>query len=234
MGLWPRPHAYHPDEWLSFPNRIACDAPRAWILTLTPEKVQCKYEAICKYRSQMTDSASWLTAFARRDEIFILDEPVPLREGAGWVGGCGASATPDTAAYETDEPISHMEGVAFSRSSEGMVIRITARRLLDAEMGLSVLLFGFRQGTLFADMPKLRIEWILGSVHVHDRGTLLRDTGIRAERDEKTFTFIVPWTALGNPTSVFAQVFGMVRGVATSQTGWQLFTLAGTEQRQPQ
>jgi len=237
MGPWPRPRGYHPDEWLPFPKRIECEAARAWILKLTPDQVRRKHDAICLYRSQMTYSASWLTSFARRNEIFIRDEPIPLGEGDSRGVSRRAVASADTSAYETDEPISPLAGASFSRSADGMVVTVAVRRALGADMGLSLFLFGCRRGKPFADMPKLSIEWFLGSLSVKDRGAAVRRSGIRVKRGERAYIFTIPWAAMGNPTSVFAQVRGAAGGVATSYTGWQVFTLeggsGGTEDEDP-
>lgn len=226
MGPWPRPEEYHPDEWLSFPSRIEADRGRAALLVLTPEEVKRKYEAICMYRSQMSDAGSWLTAFARRNEVFIVDEPVPLPRGRHWSAQRKAMADGSTMAYEIEYQTGHVGGAAYRGTPEGMCVRVNLRSRLERALGVSVSLFGYRRGTPFAQMPKLDIEWLLGRLRVSDGARAIDARGVKVDAAPGQVTFTVPWAMLGGPDAVFAHTRGMIGSSDHTYTGWQEFTVA--------
>ena len=225
MGPWPRPHRYHPDEWLSFPVRLGPEIGRAVSLVLTPEEVRRKYEAICMYRSQMSDSGRWLTAFARRNELFILDEPAPLPLGRYWSERRKAMANASTIAYEVEYQMGHVGGVAYRGTPGGMCVRVDLLRRMERALGLSVSLFGYRRGTPFSEMPKLGIDWFVGKLRVSDGGRVIATSGVKVEDAEGRVTFTVPWEMLGTPDAVFAHMRGMIGSADRSYTGWEEFTV---------
>lgn len=226
MGPWPRPHRYHPEAWLSFPRRLAAESRRATAFVLTPDEVRRKYDAIRLYPSQMADCGYWLTAFARRNEFFIRDEPIPLALGGWWTGRREAMETAETAAYEAEDRTGGLGGVSCRADERGIHLRIEPRHAVEKALGVSVSLFGLRRGTPFADMPKLEMEWLADTLHVRDRGREIAGAGIGVETAGGLVTFSVPWETAGNPDAVFTQLRGMIGPVALSHTGWTLFAIS--------
>jgi len=225
MGPWPWPHRYHPDEWLSFPGRLEAETCRAVLFVLTPEEVRRKYEAIRMYRSQMSDSGYWMTAFARRNELFILD-PAPLPLGRYWSERQKAMANASTIAYEVEYQMGHVGGVAYRGTPGGMCVRVDLLRRMERALGLSVSLFGYRRGTPFAEMPKLNIDWLFGKLRVSDGRRVIATGGVKVEDAAGRVLFTVPWEMLGKPDAVFAHVRGMIGSADRSYTGWEEFTVS--------
>lgn len=226
MGPWPRPHFYHPEERLPFPRRLAAEAGRASAFPLDPEEVERKYRAIRLYRSQMADCGYWLTAFARRNELFIRDEPAALPFGGWWSGQRAAAATAETAAYEVEEQTGHLGSVSCRGEAEGLRVRIVLRRAMEKALGLSVSVFGYRRGVPFGEMPKLCVDWIAGTLRVRDGGREVGTDGVGIECRGTLVTFTVPWGMAGHPDAVFVESRGMLGSVARSSTGWELFTVS--------
>lgn len=227
MGLWPRPYGYRPDEWLSFPRRIEAEAGRAVQLVLTPEEVRRKHAAICAYRSQMSGGGRWLSAFARRNELFIRDEPATLPRGPDWSARHEAMADGSTMAYELDEQVGHMRGVSYQEVPGGISVRIELRRRLERALGLSVSLYGYRRGVPFAQMPKIELDRFLGRLRVRDCGRPAAKEGISVAGAEGCVTVTVPWETLGMPECVFAHAGGMIGPKDSSYTGWEEFAVHG-------
>lgn len=225
MGPWPRPRFFHPRAWLTFPQRLADAEPYSLTLDLTPEQVNRKYQAIRLYKSQMSDSGYWLTAFARRNELFIPIEPVSLMKGADWSRHCAAVASAETPDYDQGEAGGHVSGVAYRNDPKGLAVKVDLRHPLKLALGIAVEAFGYRSDTPFGKMPKLRIDYLMGRLVVHDQDVKIPEGGIKAELKNDFGELNIPWGMLGNPEAVFVQTHGLSGLVSQAYTPWQLFTL---------
>ncbi|MCX6339500.1 MAG: PIG-L family deacetylase [Candidatus Aureabacteria bacterium] len=226
MGPWPRPYFYRPHEWLSFPERLADERARSWILELTPDQVRRKYEAIRLYKSQMSDSGYWLTAFARRNELFTLVEPVSLMKAAAWSPHREAVASAETSDYERGEPSGYVAGVAYRNTGEGLEVKVGLRHPLEYRMGISIGAFGYRHDTPFEQMPKVCVESFMGVLVAHDQDVKIPSDEINAELSNDVGVVTIPWRVLGDPEAIFVQACGLTSGVVPrSYTAWQIFTL---------
>lgn len=230
MGPWPRPHKFHPDEWLSFPARLAGESARSSALELTPEQVQRKYHAICLYKSQMTDSASWLTAFARRNELYIAAQPLALGEGSQWTAPVGMSPSSDTAAYELDVPAGHARVVSYRNTPDGLLVKVSQRKWLGKDCGSGLSVFGYRRDTPFANMPKLHIEWNKKKLEVRDGGVAVQQPGVRVAESHLASDILIPWRLMGAPEVVFADVQSLFGPVTVANTGWKSLAVHSKQQ----
>ena len=174
----------------------------------------------------MSDSGYWLTSFARRNELFILDEPAPLPLGQYWSERQKAVANASTIAYEVEYQMGHVGGVAYRGAPEGMCVRVDLLRRMERALGLSVSLFGYRRGTPFSEMPKLNIDWFVGKLRVSDGARVIATGGVKVEDAAGQVTFTVPWEMLGGPDAVFAHARGMIGSADRSYTGWEEFTVS--------
>ena len=226
MGPWPRPRFYHPHAWLAFPQRLADERAQSQILELTPEQVERKYQAIRLYKSQMSDSGYWLTAFARRNELFTFIEPVSLMEGAEWSRHRAAVASAESPDYEHGEPRGHVLDVSYRNDPQGLVVKVDLRHSLRLALGISIETFGYRHGAPFGKMPKLRIDYLMGALTAYDQEHKIPANGLKAKLRGDVGELTIPWHMLGNPEAVFVQARGLSGIVSQSYTPWQLFTLA--------
>lgn len=225
MGPWPRPRFYHPHEWLAFPLRLADERAQSMMLELVPEQVERKYRAIRLYKSQMSDCGYWLTAFARRNELFTLIEPVPLLEGDEWSRHRAAVASADTSDYDRGEPRGHVLDVSYRNDPQGLVVKVDLRHPIDLALGISIEAFGYSRGTPFGKMPKLRMDYLMGALAVYDQDRKIPANGLKAGLRGNAGELTIPWRMLGNPDAVFVQACGLSGLVSQSYTPWQLFTL---------
>ena len=223
ISSWPRPYGFHPDYWLSFPKTLSDDQTSWRVFNLTPEQVHHKYDAIRFYKSQTIDNLFWLSTFARRNELFITSSPVSLQEEA-WSSSNGVMANPETEAYQKEGPTGHVGSVVYRQSKEGLLVQVSLRQSIQREMGLSLYAFGYRHDHPFPMMPKIRLDWTLGQLHVTHQGILLPKTMVRVEPTSTIITITIPWDLLGEPDVIFVQAKGAVGGIPVSQTGWRVFT----------
>jgi LmbE family N-acetylglucosaminyl deacetylase len=225
MGPWPRPHFFHPHAWLSFPKRLAYEKSISLMLDLPAVEVNRKYQTIKLYKSQMSDSAYWLTAFARRNELFTPIEPIELVEGADWSPHCAAVASAETSDYDLVETTGHVLDVSYRNDPRGLMVKVDLRHPLKLALGAAVEAFGYRSDTPFGKMPKLRIDYLMGKLVVHDQDVKIPIGGVKAELKDKFGELIIPWNMLGNPEAVFVQTHGLSGLVSKAFTPWQVFTL---------
>ena len=227
MGPWPRPHWFQPDDYLAWPAHLADDRSPAWSFELPPDHVQRKYEAICIYKSQMSDCNYWLTTFARRNELFTAPQTIVLTDESP-EAGCHGRAVPtgETAAYEGESPPGHLGGVSYSGAKDGLIARIDLRRPVERDMGVSCYAFGYRRDRPFAEMPKIHVESVLDRLSVHDQHKQILPVPLTVEAASKEITFIIPWELLGHPEIIFAQARGLAGGTPVSRTAWQILSRA--------
>ncbi|MCX6356765.1 MAG: PIG-L family deacetylase [Candidatus Aureabacteria bacterium] len=225
MGPWPRPHRYHPTEWLPFPKCLRGSEKESFTLELTPDQVQRKYEAIGIYRSQMSDSAYWLTAFARRNELYVPVAPLNLYPHSQWSAPAEAIATSETRAYEEEGHEGHVKEIAYLNSPEGLVARIALSHQVDRDIGIAINEFGYRQDTPFGNMPKIRVEWYLKRLSVSNGGDEVVQHGVGVVESEKSIEVLIPWALLGYPETVFAEMNGRLGPIAISHGPWQVLEI---------
>lgn len=231
MGPWPRPAKYRPEDWLQLPRILAQEDAADWMFLLTSRQVDRKFEAIGMYKTQISYSKSWLTSFARRNELFSMPAPVLLQTETEpaiptWSDVKKVSPTGETDAYEQETGTNHLSNVVFCQSRDGLVMRVTLRRPIDDDLSLSVYAFGARKDRPFALMPKLNILWQDGSTTVRDQKTAVRKNGVAIHTTFKEIVAVIPWSTMGLPDTVFVQVQGLVKEVPISQTGWQILSRA--------
>jgi hypothetical protein len=195
------------------------------MLDLTAVQVNRKYQAIRLYKSQMSDSAYWLTAFARRNELFTPVDPIELVEGADWSPHRTAVASAETSDYERVEETGHVLGVSYRNDPQGLMVKVDLRHPLKLALGAAVEAFGYRSHTPFGKMPKLRIEYLMGKLVVRDQDVKIPVGGIRAELKDNFGELIIPWKMLGNPEAIFVQTHGLSGLLSKAYTPWQVFTL---------
>jgi len=230
MGPWPRPYFFRPHEWLSFPRRLDDERAHSRVLDLTPEQVLRKYKAIRLYKSQMSDSSYWMAAFARRNELFTLVEPLSLMEGAEWSAHREAVASAETSDYERAEQLDHVADVAYHNTKEGLVVKVGLRHPLEYRVGISINAFGYRHDTPFEQMPKVRVESFMGVLVAHDQNVKIPSDRIEVALTNDLGVVTIPWSVLGDPETIFAQTRVSSGVVFKSYTTWQLFTLRGAEE----
>ena len=223
MGRWPRPHWYHPDYWLPWPRRLTDDNSQSWILELSSENVKRKYEAIKLYKSQMSVSRHWLTAFARRNELFSTPRPLNLsRSPSTQSHHTLIVPTASTSDYEKLEPETQLKSVSYNESEEGLIVKIGLQGSIELEVEVVVYLFGYRYDKEFVEMPKICIEWGLDHLHVFDQSTPVFEPAVEITRSSNEITMIVPWLLLDDPEILFVQGRYLKGETPITRTAWRM------------
>jgi hypothetical protein len=223
MGRWPRPHLYHPDYWLPWPRRLTDDSSPSWILELPQENVKRKYETIKLYKSQMSVSRHWLTAFARRNEIFTTPQPLELSPLPSTQSHHTLIVpTASTSDYEKIEPETRLKSVSYQESQEGLVVKVGLNGSIELEVEVVVYLFGYRYDKEFVEMPKICVEWGLDHLLVSDQSTPIFEPPVEIIRSLNEITIVIPWLLLGDPEILFVQGRYVRDETPITRTAWRV------------
>jgi LmbE family N-acetylglucosaminyl deacetylase len=247
FGRWPRPVHYHPEVAIAPPRLLLDDGD--WMkLPLTTEQTRCKYEAILRNRTQLTDSQYALVAFARANELFAtIDVPrVPnlppgmppdwrkaVRNKAVVVvpGEQGEKLNDDESARPDDESIA-LAQTMFLRQGNDLIAQIELKTRLGKRTNVHLLLYGYKRGEDFARLPKIKIDITpLGGLHVYDGENRLSNTGITVTSVANRFFVCVPLPLLGGNSLhyVFTATRANLGEINADDTAWRLFALSDSQ-----
>lgn len=204
---WPMPRRYHPELALTPPKQFL-DSEINWEqLNLAPEQLKKKYEAILCYESQTRSSAFYLTAFARKNELFgdypdiKLEKQASLRESAvTFFGFSDMFVNSENGVNGTLESLIENKGqVSYAVVDNSILIRVEKERELNSRFGLLLHLFGYSYKTPFISMPKIRIITRHNRFKVFDASKMIKPDGISLEFSPHVLIFKIPLSILGDP-----------------------------------
>ncbi len=203
---WPKPRFYHPDLELNPPEKFK-DSPLRWLrLDLNPAQVDKKYRTILFYKSQTASHAFYLLSFARKSELFSDYPELELKPQTAVPGReLVYSDASDLAREETfpsglkKETAPEKESVSYAVEGGNLIVRLDKPKRSGIRFGVILYIFGYRQGTPFAQMPKVRIINIGKSCKIFDGKARLKDPLVRAVISGDSLTIKIPLKLLGDP-----------------------------------
>ena len=244
FGRWPRPYHYHPELALAPPSPLLDDGH--WLsLPLTPEQAQKKYEAILQNRTELTTRQYFLVAFARANENFaainVLPVPaIPADAVIDWktaVRSRSVDLRPNESFYKPapdrvsseELAIMELEETAFVRQGDDLIAQVTLRNRLGKRANVHLLLYGYKRGEDFAQLPKLQVNITpFGNIRVFDNGKRLKDESVTVTSIDRRLIVHVPLRLLGekHPDLLFTATRANLGEVAADDTAWHLFSLS--------
>ncbi|MFH0881073.1 MAG: PIG-L family deacetylase [Lentisphaerota bacterium] len=231
-GTWPVPTGYHPEQWLSIPDRLT-DSPGLWFMAeLDPRQVGMKQRAILLYKSETAVNEAWLLGFARRNELFMKPETVVLTNEESRIKDF-ARASAETVAYQNNSQTGNLHSIRYAGTDEGLVLTIELHSFLEQIFGIFVHVYGYRPDIDFAGMPKLNIFWAPKELYVADQDRQLSPNVLSAERSGKILTLAIPWETLNQPDAIFVEAHGMAGKLRVSQTSWRLLLRKAPDATEP-
>lgn len=151
---WPKLRGLYQQLPLHIPDRLKSADINWFELQLSSAEVQQKYKAIKYYRTQIEYEPSYLISYARRHELFgnyeVLGLPEQNEQSLRWE----YMETPELA-EPVDESGVGLSKLAYVRTKDKLMVRLSLKRKIDAELGISVYLIGWNPRLPFAQMPKL-------------------------------------------------------------------------------
>jgi len=227
---WPKPRHYHP-ELGSTPPESFMDSQINWSgLSLTPQELERKHQAILCYRSQTETSAFYLLSFARKNELFgdypeiELSRQISLKESSPAFFGFSKMFTnlsAEEGVLANDSLIESYGEVSYAVVDNCLFIRVTKDKELIRRFSLILYIFGFSEKTPFAAMPKIRIVTKHEKFRVFDGKRRINPDNIRLDLSSDDLVLRIPLAVLGNPDFILTSVKAHGGKLPVSATGFR-------------
>jgi len=222
---WPLPRNYHPEFNLEPPSQFLNKEIDWRKLSLSPEELEKKHQAILCHKSQTNSSAFYLLSFARKEELFGDYPQVELSGQASLpdkpVSFFGLSrllpVSRETAQGEDD--LTQEQGqIGYAVTDNLLLVRLEKPENLNRRLIFMLYLFGYNHKVPFGEMPKIRIVAKGTNLKVFDKKRLIQDKDISITMSPNLMVLRVPLRLLGEPDFVLSslKVFGKALGAGES------------------
>lgn len=225
MRNWPLPKGYHPELALDPLEEQTREI--SWQRSLlTLAEVSTKYQAITYYKTQFRRH---LYPFVRKNELFGDYQIIKLQKSvATETSWYKMAISAVTAKYQLENgqyQEKNISGLAYVRQDDKLLIRLSLKRKLDKDFGVSVYLLGYTKKTEFARMPKLRIALGIMGMRILDKNqpVVVPDAWVKFEG--LTAIITVPLKALGNPEYIFSAAHSRTGDFRFDEIAWRIIEL---------
>jgi len=209
---WPYPRNYHPDFYVGIPKQFA-DSQIKWVEEeLSPDEVKKKHEAILLHKSQCADSAFYLNAFARRDELFGDYPDIEL------------SDSKDKCSLETTANFRE-KAITYCKYNGKLFIKIIFKTEPSRVRRFYVSLLGHSSKTDFSKMPKIKIYADSDRIRVLERGKFIKMDGLEVAQTRDSATLIIPLKSLGDPEHILSSVDTYIGNPSTDFNAWRVLDI---------
>ncbi len=257
FGRWPRPYHIHLELELE-PPRALLDNGDWLTLPVSLEQAQRKCAAILEHRTQITTRQYFLVAFARANELFatlpvpqvpslpsnleldwrravrtkvieVPPETSPELEGR-------APSRPSNGSDSASPSSIPIEQTEFLRQGDELIAAVRFKNRLGARSGVHLMLYGYRRGAAFDELPKLRVHltpW--GKVQVYDGRVRLKTPGVTVQNVANRSILRIPMRLLGGADIeyLFTATRAHLGEIAADDTAWELVALQPNPERTP-
>lgn len=226
--FWPQPRGHHPQEKLSPPDLYEKEI--SWgISQLNADEVMLKENALKKHHSQFETAASYLEAFIRTNELFgdfgkiKIDETI---SAAHLLSSRKAELVSPLEELVDAEKVSFVgiEEHSLATENGNLILSLSLSRGLAKEVGLSVYLFGYKQGVSFAKMPKIHLRFgaLFQEAYDQNKKIELRKSGIQITRQQQQITIAIPLQLLNNPERILTSANTYLGGIPLDWVSWRI------------
>jgi len=212
---WPKPRNYHPELYLNIPKLLGNSQIEWRSSDLSDEEIKQKEKAIRLYRSQCADSAFYLTAFARKNELFG-DYPVIELDNPMVSGERGGFKIATTFRDRT---------VTYGRSNNDLIINVFLKKGAGGIHKFYVNLVSYNPTIKFSQMPKLKISVDADSIKLLDRGRFIKPDKMDVEQREHSVSIKMPLNMLGDPQSILSSVNTYTENFSSDLNAWRIIKI---------
>jgi LmbE family N-acetylglucosaminyl deacetylase len=187
---WPKQKGYDPSLGFDPPEDLKEVKGQWYKLDLDADEIVKKYNAINKYKSQISYSKRFLDSFARKNELFFLADPIKVNKGVA------------------------KEGISYDINGKNLDITVKLLRKAEKDLRISFYLFGYSRNKSFELMPKLYLSAFDGRVKIRDKKKRVIDRRLKYSfLDKKTFQIKVPLDILSKPDYLIVQTRSDAGGI---------------------
>ena len=233
---WPRPQGYHPDIPL-VPPKLFRDTVQWNSLSLPPDPVAIKRDAIQRHASQYAVSAAYLDSFIRPNELFgdfqigLLRQADPGR-APDVENESEEDDVPDLLTDEERASYIGIETRLMRLEGDKVVLSMDLSRPLARGVQFSASFFGYRSDKPFGEMPKIRVNVGVASMEILDQARKLPADSCEVSREARTITVKVPLALLGNPQKLFTSARTKLGEVPMDWTSWRIVEVPTSSQHE--
>jgi len=220
---WPHPRGFYPRAELTPPYALK---EVTWRNLILPEQdIDKKHRAILCYKSQIEYEPSYLVSFARHNELFgdypLLELRARAAAGSGW------SDTEVQGVVVSDDPApekaaGNITALGYDLEEGSLLIRLKVKNPLDKAYGVQIHLLGYRKGTDFAGMPKIRIVVGVRGMKIWDKRRKIAVPGADIRKNDGEYVIRIPLVALGYPQYIMANVTAYMGSLQLEETAWRI------------
>lgn len=212
---WPKPRNYHPEFYINIPTLLKNSQIEWKSSDLTEEEVEKKYQAICLYKSQCADSAFYLKAFAKRNELFGGYQAIELNKAQSLLQQKQASDEFEIVTAFQNKTVTY--GVA----GDNLFINIFFKREASKGHSFYVNLVSYNHDIEFAQMPKVKINVSGDAIKVLDRGKFIKSENVRLNQKKHSVIIKIPLKILGDPEYILASVNTYTANFPSDLNAWR-------------
>jgi hypothetical protein len=195
------------------PPRVFSESEISWMtLSLTPEEIEKKYNAIQNYPSQIKYAPKLLISFARENEFFGDYPVVVIRQEAPSAGTLQISSV-------------HKQALAYSCEGSDLLVRLTLKQRINKIFGVALSLLPYRKGTPFASMPKVEVKIGMGGLRVKDQVRDVALKGVRFTSRGKEIEFRISLAVLGSPDYIMISAKTALKDLSVDEMAWRVLSL---------
>lgn len=223
---WPLPRGYRPDLRMEIPDQLALSSIEWKNLDLTKEEVNRKRQAITFFPSQLKGASQYLPTFARQNEIFG-DYPdiLLMKQKKDFVGWRRAMTGDEDLNQKDRGRPEHIHKVEYAWQEDRLLARITLKRPMDKDLGVSLWLLGYRFGVPFAQMPKLHLRFSATGLMLYDKRRKISHQDIEWEYKEKEIFVSIPLSVLNHPSRILTTTRTWQYNLTLDETAWRILSL---------
>lgn len=221
---WPKPRGYHPDLALEPPAKyVGVEWQKA---PLTQEEVKRKHDAVKFFKSQIEYNPPYLFTYVRANELFGDYRPIVLKTQAGpefvWED-LGLTKEEENEPPEArPDPKNKISSLAYGRTENDLWVRITLKKNIDKDFGITIFLLGYNKEKDFSVMPKIRITLGAFGVKVRDKRQPLK-AQVRLASKGHRIVLKIPLSVLGDPDRILSSAHAMA--FPYESTAWRILEL---------
>ena len=212
---WPRPYGYHPELYHNIPKLFEKSAIEWKTAELSDEEIEQKEKAIRLYKSQCAESAFYLLAFARKNELFgkypvIRLDAAPLSVEKG----------------DFDVSTAFQDKVViYGKTPDNLLINVFSGKRIGEVRRLYINLSGYSSRTEFPKMPKIKINVYPDKLQVLNRGKFVNSEKLEVKRKLHSITVKIPLDMLGDPEWLLSSVNTYAENYSTDLNAWRVIKI---------
>lgn len=222
---WPVPRGYFPELSLNIPPAFM-DAQLIWSsIDLTPQEITKKKEALDFYKSQNAYNPRYLYTFVRKNELFGRFEDISLHESHDnilWEEHVSSQKITSHMAEEGRPDRNIIRSVTYAQKDGKLFIRLLVNRWESQVASINLFLIGYKGGTDFYKMPKLRINIRFDRfVSVFDRLNRVFIKSLNFSHQHNVLMLEVPLSVLGDPEKILSSAKTSIADLPHETTPWR-------------